>query len=157
MFQQLSFSAKLTYASSYKQCCDAGGNNSRLLSMLRQKKLKNGQSWLNEEDCSIKHTTDPSRRLYIWFCTTHILKALRGQFLSSHQSGKKAFQDSAGTNFGWAFVEYLYAEVQRLNKESGGSITNGVRLDAKAVNPNKSDKMSAKTMRELASMLGGLN
>jgi hypothetical protein len=110
--------------------------------MLRQKKLKNGQSWLNEEDCSIKHTTDPSRRLYIWFCTTHILKALRGQLLSSHQSGKKAFQDSDGTNFGWAFIEYLYAEVQRLNKESGGSITNGVRLDAKAVNPNKSDKMS---------------
>ena len=110
--------------------------------MLRNQKKLNGEAWLREEDCSIPHTTDPNRRLYVWFCTTHILKALRNQFLSSHPSGKKAFQDPSGTNFGWAFIEKLYTKLQALEKENGGNVTNGVRLNAKAVSPNKGDKMN---------------
>ena len=107
-----------------------------------QKKLSSGAAWLREEDCSIQHTTDPTRRLFVWFCTTHVLKALRNQFLSSHPSGKKAFKDSNGTDLGWAFIEKLYDKRQALNEESGGNVTNGVRLNAKAVSPNKGDKMN---------------
>ena len=45
-------------------------------------------------------------------------------------SGKKAFKDSNGTDLGWAFIEKLYDKLQALNKESGGDVTNGVRLNA---------------------------
>lgn len=47
-----------------------------------------------------------------------------------------------GTNLGWAFIEKLYDKFQALNEESGGDVTNGVRLNAKAVSPNKGDKMN---------------
>ena len=107
--------------------------------MLRLQKRLKGEAWLNDEDCSIPHTIDPSRKLYVWFCTTHVLKALRNQFRSSNQSGKKAFQDESGTNFGWAFVEKLFDKLQARNSEY---VTNGVRLNAKAVSPNKGDKMN---------------
>ena len=103
------------------------------------RRLKSGQAWLNEEDCSIPHTVDPSRRLFVWFCTTHVFKALKNQFLSSNLKGKKAFQDTSGTNFGWAFVEKLYNKLQSRNSDY---VTNGVRLNAKAVSPNKGDKMN---------------
>ncbi len=125
-------------------CFDAGGNNSRFFIDVHGYKKVGRNAWLNDEDCYIVHPLDPSRRIYIWFCTTHGMKAMRNQFLSSQPSGTKAFMDENGFSFGWPFIVKLYAKHLEREKETSGKCTSGVRLTEHVVNPNKSDKMNVK-------------
>ena len=110
--------------------------------MLRDQKRLKGAAWLDENTCSIEHVVDPNRKIFLWFCTTHVLKAMRNQLLSSSQTGKKAFQGENGVEFGWAFIEELHALLEAEEKVSGSHVNNGVRLKAKAVKPNASNKMN---------------
>eukprot|EP00984_Skeletonema_dohrnii_P030078 scaffold21210_cov78-Skeletonema_dohrnii-CCMP3373.AAC.1 len=125
-------------------CFDAGGNNSKLLSDLHGGKRIGQSAWLRDEECYIEHPHYPTRRIYIWFCSTHVLKAMRNQFLSSRQKGPKEFVDKYGNKLGWAFLETLYEKNQDLEKSSKGMVTTGVRLTERVINPNKSDKMNVR-------------
>jgi hypothetical protein len=76
----------------YGVCLDAGGNNRKFAWLLRMlKKISETTYWVDDECCYGPNIWDPSRRLYVWFCNTHGLKAMRNQLLASKPGGSKNF------------------------------------------------------------------
>ena len=68
----------------YGLVLDAGGNNSKFARLLRNNQSLDEQAtWVDEELCYTKNMFDPSRRIYFWFCMTHLNKATRNQLLAS--------------------------------------------------------------------------
>jgi hypothetical protein len=92
---------------------DAGGSNAKLFQLLREGLLAENV-WLSDDMLSFVNPCDPSRRIWLWHCTTHLLKALRNQLLASSPSGAKAFKDEDGTGFGWGGVLAAYFRDQLL-------------------------------------------
>ena len=74
-------------------CLDAGGDNARFVSMVSELKRLGTNIWIDDEQCYAKNVKDPSRRIYFWYCCTHLFKSWRGQLLTSSAKGKKAFKD----------------------------------------------------------------
>ena len=126
----------------YGVCLDAGGNNARFVSMVSELKRLGTNIWIDDEQCYAKNVKDPSRRIYFWYCCTHLFKSWRGQLLTSSAKGKKAFKDKYDTNFGWNFVRKMYDEVTELKKASDGKISHNIRLCEKVINPKNQLKMS---------------
>ena len=83
--------------------CDAGGNNARLFKFLRNGKTSK-EPWLPAEMVTTTNPFDPSRKIAIWHCVTHVLKALRNAFHSSMPKGTRNFIDAAGNPFGFQFI-----------------------------------------------------
>ena len=84
---------------------DAGGNNAKFASRLRNgKTFSDEATWIEEEMCNTKNIFDPEQQIYIWFCMTHLLQAMRNQLNASQSAGSKEFLDTYGTSFGWAFI-----------------------------------------------------
>ena len=55
---------------------DGGGGNTKFFNMISNyKPLK--AKWISKECLSTINPVDPSRKIYIWSCSTHSLKALR--------------------------------------------------------------------------------
>ena len=72
---------------------DAGGSNAHfmdLLSNLTHTKMGH-RSWLDDNECYIQNPWCPQRRIYFWFCITHLFKAIRNQLWASQQTGSNGF------------------------------------------------------------------
>ena len=58
--------------------CDAGGNNARLMKLLREKINIQGVGWLPLEVVQTVNPLDPANRyIYLFHCSTRDLKAMR--------------------------------------------------------------------------------
>ena len=123
----------------YGLVMDAGGNNAKFASRLRNgKTFSDEATWIEQEMCYTKNIFDPERRIYIWFCMTHLLKAMRNQLNASQSGGSKEFLDKYGTSFGWAFILKLN---HQLKDEETKKLKRDVRLNDKAANPTSYRKM----------------
>ena len=71
-------------------CTDAGGANAKLFTMLRDvgTSARTDESWLPEDFVSMVHPYGEGRKFFMWFCTTHVLKAMRNQLYTSKAGGK---------------------------------------------------------------------
>ena len=68
----------------YGLVLDAGGNNAKFTRRLRNdSNFANDATWIDEELCYTKNIFDPDRRIYFWFCATHLIKAMRNQLVAS--------------------------------------------------------------------------
>ena len=85
--------------------CDAGGNNARLMSLLRDRLQIPEDSWF---PIKMVRTINPcdleNRFIYLFHCSTHILKAMRNALYTS----KKQFLDENGIRIGKAVVEECF-------------------------------------------------
>ena len=127
----------------YGLVMDAGGNNSRFVrDILDKLKIMKHDPWLGEEHCVATNVAAESKRkVHFWFCSTHVLKAVRGQLFASRPSGKKAFKSANGEAFGWLpakLLEWLEAD----KAKTGGKVSQRVRLNNKSANPKNQLKMS---------------
>ena len=87
---------------------DAGGCNARFAEeFFRELKKIGHESWLEDKDCYSGNFLDPSRRIYVWFCITHLMKAFRNAPLASQHGGARFFEDKRGVTFGWAIIPAL--------------------------------------------------
>ena len=113
---------------------DAGGSNASFVVRLRNgKQLK--KRWLEEEDCFILNPFDKSRRIYFWFCITHLMKSMRGQLLASQQDRSRSLLDKNDTPLGW---QVLIDHVAMKNADkSKDTISDGCRVCEKVVNPSR--------------------
>ena len=111
---------------------DAGGSNASFVVRLRNgKRLKRG--WLDEEDCYIVNPFDKSRRIYFWFCVTHLMKSMQGQIKSSQQNGARKLLDKNDTPLGWqVLMDHLAMKDAAPHKNT---VSDGCRLDQKVVYP----------------------
>lgn len=58
--------------------CDAGGNNARLMSLLRKSGAKfPTEAWVEEDAVRTVNPYDKYRHIYLFHCATHDLKAMR--------------------------------------------------------------------------------
>ena len=64
---------------------DAGGNNAKLYALLREHLTEEGL-WADPGLVSFMNPVEPTRRIWLWYCTTHLLKALRNQLLASKRT-----------------------------------------------------------------------
>jgi len=100
----------------YGLVLDAGGNNAKFTRRLRNDvTFADEATWIDDDLCHTKNIFDPSRRIYFWFCMTHLLKAMRNQLVASQPQGNKAFLDKHGTSFGWAFILKLNQQLKGIN------------------------------------------
>jgi hypothetical protein len=82
----------------YGLATDAGGCNANLFALLRQG-ITLQALWFDDDKVSFVNPVDPSRLIWIWHCTTHLLKAFCNQLQTSSPKGAKAFKDESGTDF----------------------------------------------------------
>ena len=69
---------------------DAGGCNARFAEeFFRELKKLGHKSWHEDDDCYSVNFWDPSRRIYVWFCITHLMKAFRNALLASQHGGAR--------------------------------------------------------------------
>ena len=95
---------------------DAGGNNNRLVSLLRHECKLGNKGWLgvNENLVSFKDPTadhdERQMRTYVVPCATHHQKSLRNSFhsISNRRDANRCFQSAEGHKFAWedCFVPY---------------------------------------------------
>ena len=62
---------------------DAGGSNANFINLLRDGETLTTASWINDQECYISNPRYPSRRIYFWFCVTHLFKAFWNQLYAS--------------------------------------------------------------------------
>ena len=132
----------------YGVVLDAGGGNSKFASRLRgNKRFSSTTTWLLEQLCFTYNIYDPHRRIYVWFCLTHMLKAMRNQLLASQQGGSKFFLDEYGIPFGWQYIIKLNALLKMRNTRELGE---NVRLNDKSANPDGYRKMDVHLAKVIA-------
>ena len=66
---------------------DAGGNNARLMTMLRDDNKIDDSAWAPDDCVRCKNPVDPTRYIYLWHCSVHLLKSLRNQLFASKGDG----------------------------------------------------------------------
>ena len=101
---------------------DAAGSMQRLFRYLRKKKELPEGAWLPIELVRIQNPYDTSRWIYIYHCSTHNLKNMRGQFWMSKESGPKLFYDAEGHIIG----KYIFEDAW-LRDEERADINNALR------------------------------
>ena len=128
----------------YGLVLDAGGSNSKFVrgEMLDELKAMKHNPWISEEQCVATNVASKDKRkVYFWFCSTHVFKAMRGQLFTSRPGGKKAFKSASGVPFGWLPAKLLvWLEADKAN--TGGKVSQRVRLSSKSANPKNQLKMS---------------
>ena len=133
----------------YGVVLDAGGNNSRFVrqEMLDELKVMNHEPWISEVHCVATNVvSDNKRKVHVWFCSTHVFKALRGQQFASRPGGKKAFKSESGEPFGW-FPIKLLAWLESEQAETEGRVSHRVRLNEKSTYPLNQLKMSVSLVK----------
>ena len=84
---------------------DAGGCNARFVEeFFHELKKLTYESWMEEDDCCIVNPWDLKRKIFVWFCITHLMKAFRNQLYASQPGGSRGFQDKDDVPFGWGLV-----------------------------------------------------
>ena len=121
---------------------DAGGSNARFVECYQRhlKPMPRVASWLDDDEFYIKNPHDPSRRLYVWFCITHLFKAVRNALLHSQPGGSRAFLDANDCPFGWTRLIEFYEDIK--NRAYGDKNANNLpRLTESVVYPLREKKM----------------
>jgi hypothetical protein len=121
---------------------DAGGNNAGLIKLLRAGRRPNLQLEKVESNMvTFINPFDPTRRVAIWLCSTHNLKSIRNQLLSSKGSSNSPrnfqFDD---VYFGWTQICDLYSREEH-RKNTG--TTGKTRMKLAAAHPDHFSKMDA--------------
>ena len=73
---------------------------------------------MEEDDCCIVNPWDLKRKIFVWFCITHLMKAFRNQLYASQPGGSRGFQDKYDVPFGWGLVHDLYKKVCCMSQSS---------------------------------------
>ena len=122
---------------------DAGGSNARFVECYQRNlaPMPKVDSWLNDEDCHIKNPAAPERRIYIWFCITHLFKAVRNALLHSQQGGSRAFLDANDCPFGWTRLIEFYNDLKNLPRGEKNA-NNLPRFTESVVYPLREKKMN---------------
>ena len=98
---------------------DAGGCNARFAEEFIRGLEKFGyDSYLEDDDCYSVNFWSLDRRIYVWFCVTHLMKAFRNALLASCLEGVRFFMDLYDVSFGWAIVKDIYGKVLAMAGES---------------------------------------
>ena len=66
---------------------DAGGNNARLMTLLRENNDVGDDAWAPDNCIRCKNPVDSTRFIYLWHCSVHLLKSLRNQLFASKGDG----------------------------------------------------------------------
>ena len=110
--------------------------------------MKEDMVWVEENLCWVENIFDPGRRIYFWFCLTHLFKALRNQLLASQPSGTKAFLDANGFPIGWNLILKLNHKLKQLKDKEPRAYKN-VRLNDKVANPTSYRKMDISLLKKM--------
>jgi len=160
-FQHVTLCCEAIGSKVYGLVMDAGGNNAKFASRLRdEKRFDDTTTWIDEDLCYVKNFDDPSRRIYVWFCMTHLFKAMRNQLLASYPGRSKMFVDEFGTNFGWAIIDTLNWEIEKANRDSTSRCKVDCRVNDSVANPTNYRKMDvtiAKITSENKTLQYGIN
>ena len=76
-------------------CIDAGGLNHGYFLLLGRRSIA------GDHRVSILHPLDSSRKIFLWYCMTHIMKAVRNQHNKSLDSGTRNLLDEFGKSISW--------------------------------------------------------
>lgn len=146
-FKSVLLSCEMIDSRVYGVCMDAGGNNARLLTILRGGKTLTEVKayWIDDNLCYITNPVDDTRRIYIYFCLTHLTKAMRGQLHASRVDGAKSFQDENNVEFGWALITKL----QKMVEESDADVDMLPRITEEVAAPTKYSKMSVTVAKRI--------
>eukprot|EP00986_Skeletonema_menzelii_P020755 scaffold32210_cov114-Skeletonema_menzelii.AAC.1 len=141
--------------------CDAGGNNARLMNLLRRSGTGfPNMAWVEEEDdVRTVNPFDPSRFIYLFFCSTHDLKNVRGALFKSEPGGKRELLDAEGNHIDKSIlVECLSRDLDRLRRGAKPMTTlqeSTIKLDRwSKMNVEEAKRICAqKTLAEIANYL----
>ena len=86
--------------------CDGGGANESFLQKVVDS-FNLDQKFPNNLSVSMIHPLDKSRRIFVWSCGTHSLKAMRNNLFRSKDDGTRHLKLHK-TLFGWKDVESIY-------------------------------------------------
>jgi hypothetical protein len=137
--KQVMFGCDMAGAKILGLALDGGGNNARLLKLLRNgKELDEGQSWLDEDQVSFANPADPTRQIAVFHCTTHNLKGSRNALLNSDSLSKKPSRDFrfGSVKFGWQTIRRTHSRDQRKSVPD-------TSLRKGSENPDRWNKMNA--------------
>ena len=115
-------------------CVDAGGSNHGFINLLRYQNIKNDRKALyDDEQVSMVHPMDRTRKIYLIYCITHIMKAVRNQHNKSLKTGSRNLLDENDRCITWEIVrDILYRDKQR----SGRGCSRHSKLTDNAVYPD---------------------
>ena len=132
-------------------CSDAGGSNKKLYSdFLDEKNFKQQNlGWLKEECISIENPTDPSRKIYLFYCSVHGLKAIRNCLLNS-MPGQSKCLILDGANFGWKQFEDMWQNAQEIARNSQ-CVDPLKKIRPTAIFPDKFSKMNVNDAKSVFS------
>jgi hypothetical protein len=89
--------------------CDAGGPNTRLMTLLRRKTELPEGGWLPLNVVTTVNPFETSRKICLFHCSTHDLKAMRNALYTSWQTnGKKQFCDENDIKIGKGIIEECF-------------------------------------------------
>ncbi len=104
-FTRVVMNCELVGSKVFGLLCDAGGNNARLMNLLRQSGAGfPNMAWVGEDDVTTANPFDPSRRIYLFHCATHDVKNMRNAFYTP----KKEFLDVNGNRISKRVLEECY-------------------------------------------------
>lgn len=127
---------------------DAGGNNARLFRLLRGDTMMPEGGWVDMEYIRFKNPfkitrNELDRFIYLFFCSTHGLKAMRNQlftsWLANGSNGAKAFLGDDGAQIGKLIIEHCHNREQ--DRRARGHI-NITRVDESVVDIDRWSKMN---------------
>jgi hypothetical protein len=122
--------------------CDAGGNNARLFKLLRMSGTGAfpNEAWVGDDAVRCVNPFDTSRYIYLMFCATHVLKAMRNQLFSSWvHNGTREFLCEAGHHIGKAILVECYERDADRQKNGFAPLTT---LSKDTIDLNKWSKMN---------------
>ena len=139
-FNHIVLSCEMANLQVHGFCCDAGGNNARLLSLLRDDNKVGDSGWAPDNCIRCKNPVDATRYIYLWHCSVHVLKALRNQLYASKGdgSGVRFFLDVNNAHITWQPVMDAY------NRDEARNGIDKCRIPLGAV---KLDKWSVMNVR----------
>ena len=89
---------------------DGGGGNEKFFRSIVEK-LTSVQDWSSNQNISFSNPIDISRRIHVWSCGTHSLKAVKNNLYRSQPNN---------VYFGWKDIERIYLrEEKRLDSNVG--------------------------------------
>ena len=128
----------------YGYTSDAGGSNSRALSLFRDAKHLGDTAWPDDTFVTIKNpATEDHNTMALWPCSTHNQKSIRNALLNSGSRKKKhtrCFQIDDSTTFGWETIERLFEYDQQ-------STLLNTKLDMQSVFPDRWSKMNVSSSK----------
>jgi len=141
--------------------CDGGGNNARLMSLLRESGAAfPTEAWVGEDAVRTKNPYDKSRYIYLFHCATHGLKSMRNAlFVSWIPGGPREFLCEDGNRIGRAVLDECFARETERRRRGTAPQTN---LGEATIHLNRWSKMNVfhakkcfewKTLAEIADHL----